>query len=224
MTPFGRGFTPSVLLIAGLALCACTATDSDTLELSGHFVRTLIGQQLKVTREQAAAVEYASIGVSIGSDDQTMLVLGNDTGAEQSWYSSNDAVIVTRNGRIVATAGLPHNLGHVGALVPSEGPVEGNSPLVPGGKYKLLYDLPEFQLFSLPVACEASAAKDETIEILGVQIATRHVTESCDTGEFGWSFDNEFWLDKDTGYVWRSVQVVNPKMDSITIEVLRPNQ
>ncbi|MBI3675797.1 MAG: YjbF family lipoprotein [Proteobacteria bacterium] len=222
MKRFRRGLAMMGLLAAGVLGAACTPLDSDTLQLSGRLARSLLGQQQKVTREQAAAVEYASIGVAIGSDDQTMLVLGTDTGSEQDWFSSNEAMIATRNGRIVATAGLPHNLGRVNALAGEAG--DGKAPLVPGRKYKLLYDLPEFRLFSVAVECEASAANDETIEILGAQIQTRHVTESCDSGELGWSFENEFWLDKDTGFVWRSVQAVNPKMSAITVEVLRPNE
>src|SRR5262249_46294116 len=98
------------------------------------------------------------------------------------------------------------------------------TPLNPGQKYKLLYDLPEFELYSLPIDCETSAADAETIEILGSQIETRHITESCDAHKLGWSFENEFWLDKDTGYVWRSVQAINPKLPSVTVEVLRPDQ
>lgn len=212
------------LLAAGLLIAACSPVQTDTFEIAGRFTRSLLGQHLKVTREEAAAVEYASIGVQIGADDQAMLVLGSDLAGEMSWFSSNKVMIATRNGRIVATAGLTDNLGRVGTLNAAPWTGDGNAPLVAGQKYKLLYDLPQFQLYSVPVDCEASAANDETIEIMDSEIETRHISESCDSGELGWSFENEFWLDKTTGYVWRSVQTVNPKLPPITIEVLRPEQ
>lgn len=221
----GHGPTLAGLFATALAIAACSPIQTDTFEIASRFTRTLLGQHQMVTREQAAAVEYASIGVQIGRDDQAMLVLGSDVAGEMSWFSSNKVLIATRNGRIVATAGLTDNLGRVGTLNASPWTGEGNAPLVAGQKYKFLYDLPQFQLYSVPIDCEASAAaNDETITIMDAEIETRHLTESCESEELGWSFENEFWLDKTTGYVWRSVQTINPKLPPITIEVLRPEQ
>jgi hypothetical protein len=39
-----------------------------------------------------------------------------------------------------------------------------------------------------------------------------------------WNFDNEYWTDKMTGYVWRSSQHIHPKAPPLILEVLRPEQ
>ena len=38
----------------------------------------------------------------------------------------------------------------------------------------------------------------------------------------GWSFENLFWVDPQTGFVWRSVQHIAPGVAPIEIDVLRP--
>jgi hypothetical protein len=48
------------------------------------------------------------------------------------------------------------------------------------------------------------------------------VVEDCKAAQLGWSFSNEFWEDDATGYVWKSQQFVEPDIDPVTLESLRP--
>ena len=66
--------------------------------------------KIRVTRDQAAAIPYASLGYSLDDGNQSILVLATDTNGELLWTSPSHIVIVTRNGRIVRTLGFAHDL------------------------------------------------------------------------------------------------------------------
>jgi hypothetical protein len=211
----------AAILMAGILLDGCQVIDPDTAQISEELYHAVIGHGEPISRETAAAVTFASIGVALGSNDQAMLVLGTETGGELHWFSSNGVMIATRDGRIVSTAGLPFNLGRAGALAsgPSGGP--GQLRPITNTAYLLQYDLPDLQLYSLVAQCQAHDEGSETIEIIGAQIETRHVVEDCEIKSLEWSFENEFWMDRDTNYIWRSIQIVHPKLPAIAIDVLR---
>jgi hypothetical protein len=65
---------------------------------------------------------------------------------------------------------------------------------------------------------------DDNVEIFGSRIPTRHIVEHCTVEALKWNFDNEFWKDRTSGYVWRSSQHIHPKSPPIILEVLRPEQ
>ena len=60
----------------------------------------------RVTRDQAAAIPYASMGYRLDDGIRALLVLATDANGEQLWTSAAHVVIVTRDGRIVRTVGL----------------------------------------------------------------------------------------------------------------------
>ena len=61
----------------------------------------------------------------------------------------------------------------------------------------------------------------ETIEILGTKIATRHHVESCEAEQLDWSFENEFWIDPKSGFVWQSEQSIHPRSADLNLTVFR---
>jgi hypothetical protein len=79
-------------------------------------------------------------------------------------------------------------------------------------------------VFGATAQCSRRAVGDETIQIFGAPIATRHVVEHCDVPTIRWRFDNDFWEDRMSGYVWRSSQHIHPKAPVLTLEVFRPEQ
>jgi len=212
------------VLVAGALLDGCESMDPDTARISEQLYHAVIGRGEPITREAAAAVTFASIGVELGSGDQAMLVLGTDTGGELHWYSANGVMIATRDGRIVSTAGLPNNLGRAGALSSDPTGAPGRLRPIANATYLLQYDLPDLGLYSLVAQCQARDDGPQTIQIIGADIETRHLVEDCEIKSLGWSFENEFWMDRDTNYIWRSIQNAHPKLPALAIDVLRPEQ
>jgi hypothetical protein len=211
-------------------LTACDANDvsntggnSDMLKM-GQLVLEQVGLFGSgggaVTRETAAAIPYASIGVRLGSGLESILVLATTTGAGENWQAGASVSVSTIAGRVVHTTGFPHNLDGF------QGPIPDSQSMTPeqGGPYHYLYDMKDMGKYGLVVQCKQRDAGAERIVIIGVSHDTRHIIEDCSVEDLDWSFTNDFWRDAATGYVWKSVQNVRPDIDALTIETLRPEK
>lgn len=198
-----------------------------TNSYQGRYVslawRLVTGQGGEVSRDQAGAIPFASLGVAIGRNDEGLMVLGLDEGERQEWYARTQ-MLATTNGRIIQSQGFPYNLSRLevrsgdGTTIPSGGP-----PPV-GTNYSLVADYRDLSLIGASASCRSTDEGEESIEILGTSLTTRHVVEDCRIAVIDWSFENEFWVDPDSGFVWRSSQYVHPKLPRVTFRVLRPPQ
>jgi hypothetical protein len=205
--------------VALLSLTACSV-NSD-VEQAGSFVfKSIIGSNSKVSRERAAAVPYATIGLQLGSSDQALLTLGSARGDELQWFAGETLFVATNHGRVMRTLGLPYDLGGIHRL--NAFPARENNPEMLLTSSSM--DFPELGVFGATVQCSRINTGEDNVAILGASIATRHVVENCEVPVLKWKFKNDFWEDRTTGYVWRSRQYIHPKSPPITLEVFRPEQ
>jgi len=175
----------------------------------------------RVTKDQAAAIPYASMGYQVNGASEQLVVLATDANGEQLWTSKARIVIVTRDGRITRTVGLPHDKS---GMVPKTG--EQLAAVAAALKSDVIYtrleDFPDIAAYGIMLTCKLSRRGAETIVILGRGIATIRVDETCRSTDQKWSFTDRFWLDPDTAMVWRSLQHLDPKGTIIETEILRP--
>ncbi|HVW73774.1 MAG TPA: YjbF family lipoprotein [Rhizomicrobium sp.] len=210
---------------AMLLLAGCSSSDSGNTnytqfyQLAKQSLSASFGN-VRVTRDQAAAIPYASIGYSIDGGNQMLLVLATDTNGELLWTGPSHAVIVTREGRIVRTVGLGHDLA---ALTTREGvsPSPGDAVKGPFSTTRL-EDFPELGLYGVRVSCRAHLVGRQTVNILGQGVVTNRVDEACRSEKPEWSFVDSYWVDSDNGQVWRSRQHIHPKGGEIETELFRP--
>jgi hypothetical protein len=204
-----------MVALAAMLLSGCA---TDTGRMAQAMFQSAWGTEgVRITREQAADVPYASLGAQVGDGgNQGLLVLGTNTGTQAEWYSGDLVMIRTRAGRIVRTAGLPYDLGGLEVR-----PVNG-AAAQRGATVSLFFDFPDYGVFGAIGTCTERDAGPEIVTILGTQISTRRYIEDCEVESLDWAFDNEFWKDPATGYVWRSRQSIHPRSAPITIEVFRP--
>lgn len=212
----------AVPVIALLPLAACSA-DSD---YGAYF--QIVKQSFShsfgnsgVDREQAAAIPYASLGYRLNDGPETILVLATDINGEQLWTSSAHVVLLTQDGRVKRTTGLPHNLG---TLTPVRGPrlPAPASALEGPSTNNFTADFPDIGSYSTPIACRLTRTGRETIRILNQPIITVRVNEDCVSPNSRWRFRNSYWLDGQSGFVWRSIQHIHPGDDALEIEIFRP--
>jgi hypothetical protein len=224
---------PGPRLISGIACIAlslaaagCSSANSGNTSYS-QFYQVLRQSwaasfgKARITREQAAAIPYASLGYSMDEGNQGLLVLATDSGGNLLWTSAAHVVIVTRDGRIVRTVGLGRDLSNLTSrdergLTPPSAAIRGPFTST------RLEDFPDLGLYGVRVSCLASLAGRQSIKILGQAIATLRVNEACSSRDPDWSFTDSFWVDKDNGFVWRSHQHIHPQGTSIDIEIFRP--
>jgi hypothetical protein len=175
---------------------------------------------VRVTREQAAAVPYASMGYSIDGGNQLLLVLATDSNGELLWTSPSHVVIVTRDGRITRTLGLPHDL----ASVTSPGGFAPAPAAALRGPFTSTRqeDFPQLGLYGVSLSCRARLVGRQKIDILGQAIMTNRIEETCRSQTPDWSFTDIYWLDPANGLAWRSRQHTHPKGGTVEIEIFRP--
>ncbi len=177
------------------------------------------GSSVKIEREMAAELRYASIGVTIDDNPQFLFVMANQTGAGEMYTLGYKVSVVMRQGRVIRTQGLTQDvLGGrwdgediIRTAVTSPGPVAG-------GRWM---DVNERGVRTVEAHCTATSLGDETVTVLEVKIPTRHVREDCKVPALKWAFSNHFWIGAD-GVIWVSVQHLGPKASPLIIEQFRP--
>jgi len=208
---------PVLAATAAWSLCGCSISGGSDVMSVYQYTKTIFSPVPRVGLAEAAAAPYASVGVRVGDSPEIMLILASEDGQHDLWTSAARIAITTVNGRIVRTSGLGHDLG--GYELRREGKKEnGATPLLWNA------DFPELGLYSVPISCSERTSGEETIVILGRALHTLRTDESCAAHyeKLDWSFTNTFWRDPQSGLAWRSIQHVNPELDSIEIDILRP--
>jgi hypothetical protein len=219
--PVRGGLAAAALLL----LAGCSSSDSGNtnyaqfFQLAKQSVSASFGK-VRVTRDQAASIPYASMGYSQDGGNQALLVLATDSGGELLWTGPSHAVIVTRDGRIVRTVGLGHDLANLttrNAAAPPPGAAAQGS-----FSSTRLEDFPELGLYGAQLSCRAHLVGRQKIDILGQAVSTNRVDEVCQSHKPDWSFVDSYWVDPDNGQVWQSRQHVHPKGGEIETEMFRP--
>jgi hypothetical protein len=208
-------------LFLPLALLLVSCADSDVVQLGNFVVDSFDKSAQKIPRERAATIPYATMGMELGSSPQGLLILGTIAQDELDWFAGEQVFVRTRNGRVIRTAGLPYDLGglrDLSADLARRG-AGSNSAIQ---QYSL--DFPDLGIFGATAQCSPKDMGDDNVEIFGSRIPTRHIVEHCTVEAMRWNFDNEFWKDRTSGYVWRSSQHVHPNSPPLVLEVLRPEQ
>ncbi len=212
------------LAAALFSLAGCSSSGTSDYTQFYQAIRQGIAASFgkaSVTRAQAAAIPYASMGYRVNGGAEQILVLATDANGEQLWTSGAHIVIVTRGGRIVRTVGLAHD---VSAVAPQTGRELRAPATAIGGVVAStwLMDFPDIPAYGAAVTCTATPRGEQTILILGHGIRTIRLDEICHSAELDWSFTNSYWLDPESGLTWRSIQHVHPKDQTIESEILRP--
>jgi len=173
-----------------------------------------------ITRAQAAAIPYASLGYRVNGGDEALLVLATDSGAEQIWTAAIHVVLAMQGGRIVRTVGLPHDRS---ATIPQGAaalPPLADALKAPYRSTRLI-DLPELGAYSITLDCITTARGAQTITIIGTAIPTTRVDETCRSANPRWSFTDNYWLNPQSGFVWHGVTQLAPR-EIVQFEILRP--
>jgi len=212
--------------VLALTSVACSSSNSGNTSYAQFFqiIRqswTASFGNARITREQAAAIPYASLGYNLEGGNQDILVLATDSGGDLLWTSAAHVVIVTRDGRIVRTLGLGRDLSNVTSRDQSGLPSPAAAVRVPFSSTRL-EDFPDLGLYGVRLSCQTRLGGRQSIKILGQTIAALRVDEACNSRNPDWSFTDSFWVDKDSGFVWRSRQHVHPKGLLVETEIFRP--
>lgn len=214
----------ATLALAALLLSGCNSTGDSNYQQVWRVMRASVkasfGDQ-KVTRDQAAAVPYASMGWRLGTGPQGLIVLATDNGGARLWTSASRIVLVTRDGRLVRSVGLPHDLGGLNPKNAAPMPAPAEALKAPFRSTRMA-DYADMGQYGVQIDCQSHAVARQTITILGHAIPTAVVDEDCYSPSLRWRFSDRYWVDPDDGTVWRGRQHIHPHEDVLETELFRP--
>lgn len=165
---------------------------------------------------EAASIPYATLGVRVDGGREQVMVLATDTSGERLWTASSRVAISTRDGRIVRTSGFGTDLsGYSGAMAGREDWMHPHQFIWSG-------DFADLGFYSVAIVCNVAPAGRDPITILGKELDTTRVDETCRADKLDWTYSNSYWVSADTGRVWRTLAHIHPRGPEIQIQLLRP--
>jgi len=174
-----------------------------------------------IDRALVSQIPYASISAKVGKGPKSLLILGRKEGDKLHWISADRAVLVTRHGRVVRTAGFPENLRNTTQ--------EFGDPV-----NKQLHNLQNSVIstrqidldlglhYGIPIRSKFERIGDREITISELRVKTVLIRERNFASTVNWDFTNYYWVDAFDGFVWKSVQHIARSFPPVSIEILKP--
>tara|TARA_R110000796_G_scaffold54365_1_gene127162 strand:- start:19769 stop:20431 length:663 start_codon:yes stop_codon:yes gene_type:complete len=188
------------LCVIALVLAGCnssTSTAYRTLSLA------ISGPESSISAEQVNRLGRPGLLATYGLSE-TLLVLANRAGTWAEWHGPQQ-MLVTRNGRLVQTAGIPDKGDVLAPLLPDD-PFLGDLRSLNGQEITRNIDMPARFLTNIPQHARYRTGPMEMIEIMGVERELQRVDEAITMPSIGFSTINYYWVDPATGTVLASAQ------------------
>ncbi|MEZ8916208.1 YjbF family lipoprotein [Vibrio lentus] len=229
----------ALIISLGLFLAGCSQQFQD---VNSTFDEAFFGSSdVELSKEYIQNLPYSSIYAEVNDQGKIFMVLAYvgenpQTGAEQlKWMSSDKAMIITENGRIVQTLLLPYeNLSGL-AFQPLDAFSSANSSSPdssssfdvsanPGAqKWQAVYDWQPNYRFGYKANIIRTYAGNETVETPLASIDTKKFQEKIHFPMLEQDITNEYWVDN-KGKVVKTIQYLGPDMTRLELTVLKHYQ
>ncbi len=209
-----------------LVVCFLVAACSQSQKGVGEtFKLALFGTpDVELTPEQVHNIPYASIYARVNGGSQIFLVLAYAENGDLKWVTRDKAMLVTRNGRLVKTLGLPDNLLEVTNL--ASDPLMHAERIVDGTEWTRIQSWTENkQLRTATFTSRFSPAGMETVSVLNTPHAYRVINEDVTVAELNTHYRNRYWIEPGTGAVRKTEQFIGPDffpIETITLNPYKP--
>ena len=203
-----------------------------------------------LTREMVEEIPYASLRIKIGKGPAGLMILQEKEDEKYSWVSKDSVLIKIQDGRIVRTSNLNNDLVdyYYAEDIVFEGLVKGNiqlkvtsgnitlRDLIKGNisfkeiinleKDKYYYSTRAISLANpvvrgLNVQVYTKKEANQVIEILGRKYEVILIKEIVENKKIAWKHENLYWVDPETGFVWKSLQQIAPNVPPISLEITK---
>lgn len=209
------------LFVTGLivtALAGCSGTYNAYEDMIKLALNPLPDVQL--TYQQVIDSQADFMYVKMGDIPQAALALGLIEGSQFKWVSGDRILVVTENGRIVRTSGLANDLLHLTNT--TSDPLKLPGQLSSNSSWLRLADWQHGE-YGYQIRSSFKLLPGQTLTFFGHEIAVTPVVENLSydnaTGflRLDGQWQNQFWLDPDTGIVLKSRQILAPGKDPFDI-------
>ncbi|MEM9045531.1 MAG: YjbF family lipoprotein [Pseudomonadota bacterium] len=219
-------FFPRLAVAALVALTACTEQgDNDALRVSRLVFDQNFGDKPAPreipSRAQLNEIRSALLALEIGGRDPVFIVPIAQNGPYLTYMDPGRRGLVLHDAAISSTIAFGHDL--KGIKTQDNDPIAHQTPLA---EWPSVFDrvyqyrVRDGEDFIIALTCQFTDAEDEVIEIYELLFETVRVTETCVNSYR--KVTNTYWVEADTGFIWRSDQWVSPKQPRMSIEIIRP--
>ncbi len=213
---------PGLVFLFCLTLPSCSYLSPYSASFITSYQDVKAANRPVVTAELVHNTPYASTIVQYGDEREALLILGKVEAGRLYWYSADGALLVTEQGRIVKTLGLPTDLrGQQSTTQNSALWPESSSPGAAMVSTTYRTDWAPYQ-YGIEVRTERRLADMETLTILGERYSAQRVEETVAAPQLNWQATNQYWLKPGTQEVLQSVQYVAPELPPIRLTVAKP--
>lgn len=202
-----------------LAGCGDKAFFDSLVSTSRYLTVGLEGPEL--TRKFISDLPYATMRARIGRGPQVLIVLAEKRNANLVWVTGDNIVIVTRAGRVVTVIGIDRSITETAYLSPDPlagAPHKITEPVT--FARTILTDTKERDSYTVDSVIEPVG--EEKITILDLNFDTIKLRERNETRYANWAFENFYWVDRNTGFIWRSQQYISRDFRPMALDTLKP--
>ena len=206
-----------------LACLSYGCGQSETLRAAGQLYSKITDEptQAVVSRDMIDAIPYASLIVQAGVEGpRALLIMAYDHNPEFHWVSADQALLITRSGRVTRTVGLPSDLSHTATLTQDYLATLRSSDL-PNHFNPVIrrLDFPNEQRFGVQVACAITEKSAAALTIETYTYQTAKFTETCQAQDMDWRVNNTYWVERNSNLLVASIQHTTPASPPLIIEV-----
>jgi hypothetical protein len=181
----------------------------------------IASEDVILTKAELSQIPYATSYVRINDGAQILMVLAfaemnPDTGIEQlKWVSSDHVMIVTENGRIVKTLGLPAlNLAGIDNSIRQHSISED-------GSWSGFYDWQENNRYGVQAIGSVTIGDTDYYASPLIESNVVVANETVAFPQLNQTIVNQYWVDSDHN-VLKTLQYIGPQMNKIEISVAKP--
>lgn len=215
------------LLALLLLLGACSSEGETEFLRAGRFLRDTAfppeppppGRE--PTRAELDQIPFATIAIRRGEGPRSFVVPLANNGGYLSYVDGQRRGVVLRGGALAGTLGLGRDLD--GVRHAADDPVAvprplGTWPATVDRSYE--YVRRSLDRYQITLRCRFERGPRQAIEIVERRFEVVAVTEICRNAHR--EVVNRYFVDPETGFIWRSVQWYAPRQTPLTIEIIRP--
>ena len=186
-------------------------------ELANNL-KILISGPEDISTKKINSIPYASLQVSLGRGNNSLMILEEDIDGTLKWTSSNLIKMYTKNGIIVKFKGLDNELDRI--EFDKNHPIYQENFAIKKDSFTSFYTFNNPKLFRLPVKTKISLIGKEEVEVLGTFHQTKLYEEVALPNLISWKFRNLYWIDE-SGFIIKSRQNFTPRNPEINILVTK---
>ena len=209
-----------ILLLIISVLYSCSTVPMNTQTYKLVYAGIFGYEDVDLDSSYIEQLPYSSMKVKIGKGPGGLAILESMNEDKETWVTSDEIFLIIKGGRIIGSYGLVEtNLVDYQSKDP-------NFKLFIDSKQKeftsyrvLSYDNPEALNVRLKVITTYKGV--EQITILNYARELVLIEETIENDYLNWKTTNKFWVDKDSGFVWKSIQTYAPNLPNFKLEVTK---